>query len=192
MKIVIIFTLLFNTVIAQDDFIPKMKGESGENIVTVDSLSFKTIYFSSKYYVILNINEPYTGKVSVDYNGNGIDTINVLNGYQDGWSKVYFKKDNSLQLYKISYFEQNKRFWLTNTVEGTNKKYSFIRVDTEFNSSFYEIIRKKNIIKIKKKVTTAKSVKKSVIRFKTMEQYKCFVKEIPYVYIYCEQAGFFN
>jgi hypothetical protein len=177
------------------DYIPK-RGENNEVLIRVDSLSFMMKNNNAEYYVDSITNQPYTGKAGIYYGTSGLDSLNLINGIQNGWLKEYQRKNknDSLVLNRLRYYDQETLSYVSNYVLHTEfRKYSsFVKFYKGKALYFYEIVYKPHKIIIKQSVTTKSGKEKNRIKLKAVKELDSFLSQHEPIYLYCKQAGFFG
>ena len=134
---------------------PKITGENGENLWIDQDLSFKEKHLYSEFYIDSISKEPYTGILTINYNGNSIDSINVIQGYKSGISVNYNLKD-SIVLKNFYYLDQGNLTFIARSYPvrikkyTTKNKYNYIWVRFFSDEKYIQIhaVRKKNFIEV--------------------------------------------
>lgn len=130
-------------------------GEKGENLWIDQDLSFNVKHLYSEYYIDSISKEPYTGILTINYNGNAIDSINTFQGYKSGISVNYNIRD-TVVLKNFYYFDQSNLTFIARSYPirikkyTTKNKYNYIWVKFYSDEKYIRIhaVRKKNFIEV--------------------------------------------
>lgn len=134
---------------------PNITGEKGENLWIDQDLSFNVKHLYSEYYIDSISKEPYTGILTINYNGNAIDSIKTFQGYKSGISVNYNIRD-TVVLKNFYYFDQSNLTFIARSYPvrikkyTTKNKYNYIWVKFYSDEKYIRIhaVRKKNFIEV--------------------------------------------
>lgn len=130
-------------------------------IIVIDSLNFKDPLQISRFFVYDYNKLPFSGKMIINYGDYFIDTLEIINGYQNGFQKLVEIKTN--QVISIGYYNQNDL--IIYSVFKKNKEANYYCYAT--NGIDYYIKKKKQKITLKIKIKQKKTDK---INFLTIEK----------------------
>lgn len=193
-NIVLLFLIFsFTAVKAQDEKVIRIKSIDRIELKVIDSLSFRDNLKKSLYYVESISGKEYSGKAIVYYGVKAIDSINIENGYKNGWQKTYFKKGDSLKLGQIRYLNQNLLMSISHPVNSTlRNRIAFCNYLSEKGHYFFEVIYKPSgKIVIKERLITKDNKINKKHRFSNIQDLELFFRSHYHIYSYCKQAGFF-
>lgn len=140
---ILLFSLLSHLSLAQSKHLLSMnkmldiRGANGRNLIITDEESFRVEHLFSEHYVDSITLIPYTGLITINYNGNAIDSIHTLNGYKNGICLLYHTK-GSVQKDKLEYYDQKEGVSISRSFPSpTSKKskvYKFNYISLRFFS----------------------------------------------------------
>jgi hypothetical protein len=120
-KIALVFLLFTGITYAQKHYTP-IRGEKGEILITVDSLSFRDNLMSSEFFIDSLSKVPYTGKATRLYSIHGLDSLDINNGYLNGLSISYSVIDSELIISGIKYIDREKHIIISRWIYTKSKK----------------------------------------------------------------------
>ena len=197
-----IILLIFGTftslrVLSQHDSIV-FKSISNTRLHQLASKMYLKENMSSEYYVETSNGLPYTGVAIAYFKNEPTDTMNLVNGVKHGFQKSYrFHEETSeRRLWVIEYIDQINRIKLViqNKYNGVRSGY-IVHFDEESNNSFwFDYYPKKNKIVLKKseRVGAKRRKKKTREKFKSLDEFRNYMKAYPIVYDKCVEMKFFD
>jgi hypothetical protein len=181
-------------VMAQESGKISTQSINGEELLNVDSLAFKDKLGSSYFYIYSKDNVAYSGKAITFYGDKALDSLNILEGYKNGWQRLYFIQNGNETLGKLEYFGQNEIIYISNVINSKFKKKSAFASFRDANDRyFYEIIYKpRNKIIVKESIKSGGNSKKKRYKYSSFSELESFIKRHNQIYPFCKQAGFFD
>jgi len=177
-----------------EHYIP-IRGENNIVLLRVDSLSFDEKHLTSGYYVDSISGQGYTGLAVIFYGEKALDSLELVDGYLDGWKKTYRFDNEGQELGYLIYTNQIRKINISSPAGNSKlKRYSaFSRYYTSQAYYYNEIIYKPSgKILIKQKIITKSESNKKKIRLNSFEELDCFFSHHIPIYKYCKEAGFFE
>lgn len=189
---------LTNYTFCQKKHYIKITGDNNTIVNTVDSLSFKGENTRSQYYIDSITKKPYSGFATINYSGNYLDSLSIMNGYESGISKGYRIKDK-IQLDQLSYADNVKKIYISRKFKTcwdkgcTKNKYCSIWITIpEGNNAFsFKLIQHEDYLQLtswsyKKKMKRKIANKSDLLNFMN-DFYKG-----EEVYLIAEKIGIFE
>jgi hypothetical protein len=100
-----------------------IRGADEKNLIIADNESYKSENHFSEYYIDSINGKAYSGIITIDYNGNYLDSINTLNGLKNGLSKHYKTKD-TIVLDHIDYYDQTESIFISRSFPFASNDYT--------------------------------------------------------------------
>ena len=170
-------------------------GSKGETILVVDSLSFKNEFLYSRYYIDSVSRLPYSGGLLTKYGKYSFDSLNIENGYLNGFQCYYDVCGHSsvISIKKKAFYsqKQNASFSRHIACSEDGKGSGSIRCFEETGYVSYFLSYRKNKIKLIGTIRKESKPQKKRLKFKTYEELESFFKGKSY-YELCKELGFFK
>ncbi|MEO0037271.1 MAG: hypothetical protein RIQ59_482 [Bacteroidota bacterium] len=115
---------------------------SEKTIVVIDSLNFKDPLKISRYFVYDYNKSPFSGKMIIKYRDFYIDTLEIINGYQNGFEKLVEQKTNQV----ISYSNLNQNELIIYSLYKKSKEATYFNYKT--NGVDFFIKKRRNKIRL--------------------------------------------
>jgi len=182
---------------AQEKSYLKIRSLQGKVLNTIDSLMFTDDMSNSSFYIIDSLTkEAFTGKAVIYYGVNALDSIDLEKGYQEGWMKTYWiKNEGNLELSDLHYVSQRKLISVSKIIGSKLRTTSaFAKYYSKNGWNFLEVIYKHSGKIIVKQSFYSSVTGKSKAKFKysTNEELEEYFRVHYQIYSYCKESGFFG
>jgi hypothetical protein len=151
-----------------------IRGTNGKNLVITDDESMRVEHLFSEHYVDSVTGIPYTGLITIDYNGNAIDSLHTVNGYKEGTCLYYHTRD-SIRKSRLEYYDQEKGILITRSFPYSQKsKYNYLSL-----RFFSEEVSIRLSCKKKKQywfVEIYEDAQKSTCKINSIEEFKNIIR----------------
>lgn len=175
----ILFILVMLTCLSSNGQSNRFVGERNEEVITIDSLNYKDSLKQSRFFYDLTNSKPYTG-ILVERYASFIDTMNVLNGYKNGYAYRYFVS-NDTTLVEREVYNQKELYSLKRTryLEKDFGKGYIVTFDNGQLLKYLLHYRKKKII-VKKYTVTGGKQKVKTSKYNGYESLRDAFSGVPF------------
>ena len=172
-----------------------IKSTEGQTLINIDSLAFKDDLCRSLFYADSASGKAYTGQAVISFGQKAVDSINLTDGYRNGWCKLYIQtNEEQLKLHEVEYLNQKMLLYTHSTVETKRKK----RLATSshfFNRERFSILviyKHSNKIIVKEYIYGQNKKTKRTFKFRSLAELESYYKTHSLIYSFCQKSGFFR